>query len=173
VADRETVQSIVIKAPIKAVWAEITRLRGKQRFMLDSVLETTLEPGAPLYYKSEDGKRIFVVGRVIEVEPPRRFVHTFLLTMRDDPLTVLAWELAEVDDGTRVTLRQSGWPADAKGVEKVDATWTGILTQLKHVLETGDIPRSAKVRYALMHAFSWALPAKTKAGNVSVPDGRP
>jgi hypothetical protein len=43
----ELLHSIEIAAPIEAVWAELTRLDGRQRAMMDTVLESTLEVGAP------------------------------------------------------------------------------------------------------------------------------
>ncbi len=165
----ELLHSIVIAAPIEKVWAEITRLDGKQRAMMDAVLDSTLEPGAPLYYRSTDGKRVFVVGRVVEVDPPRLLSHTQRLTMRDDPWTVVSWELEEVDGGTRVTLRNSGWPEDVKRLDKVDTTWKGILTALKQVVESGDVGGGLKFQYAMMRAFMWAMPASTKSENVPEP----
>ena len=165
----ELLHSIVIAAPIEKVWAEITRLDGKQRAMMDAVLDSTLEPGAPLYYRSTDGKRVFVVGRVVEVDPPRLLSHTQRLTMRDDPWTVVSWELEEVDGGTRVTLRNSGWPQDVKRLDKVDTTWKGILTALKQVVESGDVGGGLKFQYAMMRAFMWAMPASTKSENVPEP----
>lgn len=168
-ADTELLHSITIAAPITKVWAELTRLDGKQRAMMDAVLESTLEPGAPLYYKSPDGKRVFVVGRVVEVEAPRRLSHTQRLTMRDDPWTVVTWELEEIDGGTRVTLRNSGWPEGVERLDKVDTTWKGILTALKQVVETGDVGTGLKLQYAMMRAFMWAMPAGTKTENVPEP----
>lgn len=165
----ELLHSIMIAAPIEKVWAEITRLDGKQRAMMDAVLDSTLEPGAPLYYRSTDGKRVFVVGRVVEVDPPRLLSHTQRLTMRDDPWTVVSWELEEVDGGTRVTLRNFGWPEDVKRLDKVDATWKGILTALKQVVESGDVGGGLKFQYAMMRAFMWAMPASTKSENVPEP----
>lgn len=167
----ELVHSIVIAAPIEEVWAEITRLDGKQRAMMDAVLDSTLDPGGPLYYRSPDGKRVFVVGRVVEVDPPRLLYHTLRLTMRDNPWTAVSWQLEEVDGGTRVMLRNSGWPEGVKRLGKVDSTWKGILVALKQVVETGDVGSGLKVRYALMRAFMWAMPAGTKAGNVPEPPG--
>lgn len=172
-ADNELLQSIVIAAPIDRVWAELTKLDGKQRAMMDAILQSTLEPGAPLYYRSTDGGRVFVVGRVIEVDPPRRLSHTQRLTMRDDPWTVVTWELHEVDGGTRVTLRNSGWPDGVRKLDKVDATWKGILTALKSVVETGDIGIGLKLQYALMRTFMWAMPAGTKSENVPEPPAAP
>jgi uncharacterized protein YndB with AHSA1/START domain len=165
----DLLQTITIAAPITTVWAEITKL-GKQRAMLDSVLRTTLEVGAPLYYTSDNGKRVFIVGRVVEVDPPYRLVHTQRLTMRDDPPTLVTWELAEIEGGTRVTLRHTGFPEGTKKLDNVDRTWAGILRELRSLLETGDITAKAKAQYAMMRWFMWALPAGTRAENVSAPD---
>lgn len=165
----ELVHSIVIAAPIARVWAEITKLDGKQRAMMDAVLDSELKPGAPLYYRSTDGKRVFVVGRVVEVDPPRLLSHTQRLTMRDDPWTVVSWELEEVDGGTRVTLRNSGWPAGVEKLDKVDSTWRGILVALKQVVESGDIGAGLKFQYAMMRVFMWAMPSSTKTENVPEP----
>lgn len=169
-AERELLQTIVIEAPIAEVWSEITRLGGRQRAMMDTILDSALEPGAPLYYRSPDGKRVFIVGRVVEVEPPYRLSHTQNLLLRDDPPTLVTWVLEEVDGGTRVTLRHTGWPVETKDLHKVDSTWVTILTELKRLVETGDISRKLKLQYALMRAFMWAMPAKTRAENVPAPD---
>jgi len=168
-AERELLHRITIAAPIETVWAELTKLDGKQRAMMDTVLECALEPGAPLYYRSPDGKRVFIVGRVIDVDPPRRLSHTQRLTMRDDPFTVVTWELETVDAGTQVTMRHTGWPEDTKKLGQVDGTWATILPELKRLVETGDISRGLKARYAMFRAFMWAMPGRTRAENVAAP----
>ena len=53
---------------------------------------------------------------------------------------------------------------------KVDKTWAGILATLKSVVETGDIPTGDKAKYFFMRTFMFAMPAKTKTENVTVPD---
>jgi uncharacterized protein YndB with AHSA1/START domain len=168
-ADKELLHTIDIAAPITAVWAELTKLDGRQRAMMDTVLATTLEAGAALYYRSPDGKRVFIAGRIVEVAPPRRLAHTWRLLIRDDPWTLVTWELDEVDGRTRVTLRHTGWPADGPSPRGVDATWTMVLAELKRLLETGDISLGVKARYLLMRAFMWAMPARTKTENVPEP----
>lgn len=171
--EKELLHSIVIAAPIAAVWAELTKLDGKQRAMMDAVLDSELQAGAPLYYRSPDGKRVFVVGRVVDVNPPRLLSHTQRLTMRDDPWTLVTWELSEVDGGTKVTVRNSGWPADVPKLHKVDNTWKAILDALKDVLEKGDVSTGLRVQYAMMRAFMWAMPTGTKRENVPEPPAIP
>lgn len=61
-AEKEWLHRIHIRAPIEAVWNELTRLDGRQRAMMDTILDSTLKVGAPLYYRSPDGKRVFIVG---------------------------------------------------------------------------------------------------------------
>lgn len=172
-AEKELLHSIVIAAPITAVWAELTKLDGRQRAMMDAVLDCELKAGVPLYYRSPDGRRVFVVGRVVEVDPPRLLSHTQRLTMRKDPWTLVTWELREVEGGTNVTVRNSGWPADVPRLRKVDTTWKSILVALKDVLEKGDVSTGLRIQYSLMRAFMWAMPAGTKRENVPEPPAIP
>ncbi len=167
-------QSIEIKAPIEKVWAEITKLRDKQRWQIDTILESSMQPGDPLFYKSEDGKRTFVVGRVVEVVEPTRFAHTFVLTVRNDEPTLVVWELeARGAESTRVLLTHTGWKPDVKNLNRVDKTWAGIVAGLKTVMETGNIGIGDRVKYLFMRPFMFALPARTKTERVVVPDWMP
>jgi uncharacterized protein YndB with AHSA1/START domain len=162
----EILQAVEIRAPIEQVWAEITKLGGKQRAMMDSTLDTRLEPGAPLYYRAPDAKRVFIVGRVLEVEPPRRFAHTYRLTTQRGEPTVVIWELQETAAGTRVTLTHTGWPEGDKRPAKHAKVWRGILEQLRRVVEQGDVSAGTKARYAAYRGMLWAMPKRTLAENV-------
>lgn len=78
-------QQIEIQAPIASVWAEITKLGSVQRPLLNTVLETTFEPGSPIRYRTADGKRTFVIGRIVEVSEPTLLSHTYVMTLHDEP----------------------------------------------------------------------------------------
>lgn len=67
----EHVVSIHIDVPVQRVWDEITKTGRIQRALYNTVLESDLQPGSPLRYYSPDRKRVFVVGEVVEVDPPR------------------------------------------------------------------------------------------------------
>lgn len=162
----DLVQSIDVAAPIEAVWSEITKLGTVQRAMMDTILQTVLEPGAPLRYVTRDGRRVFIVGTVVDVEPPRRLAHTYRLLTRKDPETLVTWELVPVPGGTRVTVRHTGWPEETPGIGRVDSTWASILVDLKALLEEGDIRISKKLQYVAMRSMLWAMPAATKVENV-------
>jgi len=161
------VLSIEIQVPIQKVWDEITKTGRIQRAIYNTVLETTLQPGAKLRYYSPDRKRVFVVGKVIEAIPPRRFKHTYHFTMNGfEPETTVTWELAEVPGGTRVTLTHEGFTPAHKGVEKQAAGWKQILGLLKSELETGNIPFGTRMMYGMMGMMSFMLPKTTRVEEV-------
>jgi uncharacterized protein YndB with AHSA1/START domain len=157
----DQVLSIEIKAPIQKVWQEITKTGAIQRATNNTVLESPMTPGAKLRYYSPSKKRVFVVGQIVEIAPPRRFSHTWKFTMSPDDPTLVTWELAETPSGCRVTLTHSRWTEASKMYKNVGKTWAEILRLLKLELETGDIDLKAKVMYGMMGAFEFMLPKTT------------
>ena len=157
------VVSIRINVPRQKVWDEITKRGPVQRPLYNTILEADLKPGGRLRYYSPDRKRVFIVGEVVEIDPPRKFAHTYMFTTRVEPMTLVTWELIEEEGGTRVTITHSGYTTAHKAPEKVAAGWREILGLLKQELETGDIPGKTKVLYKVMNWLLFMMPASTKA----------
>lgn len=154
--------SIHIDVPVQRVWEEITKTGRLQRALYNTVLETDLVPGSRLRYYSPDRKRVFIVGEVVEVDPPRKFSHTYrFTTWKTGGPTLVTWELAEEGTGCRVTVTHSGWTAEHEKPEKVAAGWKEILGLLKQELETGDLPTKTKVLYRVMGWFMFMMPRTT------------
>ncbi len=160
---RERVASIYVEAPIERVWEEITKTGSLQRPLYNTVLIGDLTPGSRLRYSSSDRKRVFVVGEVVEVTPPTRFVHTYIMTLDPDLETTVSWDLAAEGGGCRVTLTHSGWTDQHSTAEKTAKGWEEILGLLKAEVETGSIPVKTRLTYKLMRLFSFALPKRTSA----------
>ncbi len=156
--------SIHIGVPVQRVWDEITKTGRVQRPLYNTVLESDLVPGSRLRYYSPDRKRVFVVGEVVEVDPPRKFSHTyFFTTWKSGGPTLVTWELTEEAGGTRVTITHSGWTADhGKFADQTEGGWEEILGLLKQELETGDLPLKTKLVYRAMGWFSFILPKSTR-----------
>lgn len=160
------VLSIDIKVPVQKAWDEITKTGRIQKALYNTILESELTPGSKLRYYTPDRKRVFVVGEVIEVEPPTKFVHTYVMTMRPDPPTVVTWQIEEIPGGCRVSITHSGWTEEAKTYKNTGEGWKEILGLLKHDLETGDIPFKNRVIYKMMTAFMFTMPKSTKTEEV-------
>ncbi len=157
------ITSVDIMVPIQKVWTEITKTGSIQPAIYNTVLEMQPAPGSRLRYYSPNRKRVFVLGEVLELEPPRKFKHTYHFLMNGkEPPTVVTWELAEIPGGTRVTLTHAGFTAAHKGAGKQQAGWQEILGLLKSELETGGIPFKTRMMYGMMGAMSFMLPRSTK-----------
>lgn len=159
----ERVASILIDAPVQRVWDEITKTDGVQRPLYNTMLESALTPGSRLRYTSRDGRRVFVVGEILEVAAPHHFVHTYLMTLDPDLETTVAWELTAEGDGCRVTLTHSGWTDEHRTMDKTVKGWIEILDLLKAEVETGTVPLRTRLTYRVMALFSFALPKRTSA----------
>ena len=163
---QDHVLSIDIMVPRQQVWDEITKLGKLQRPLFYTVLDTKLTPGSKLRYYSPDRKRVYIVGEVVEVVPPRKFSHTYMFTMNPEPRTLVTWELEEIAGGCRVKLTHSGWTTQAKTHKSVVGGWRDILRLLKAELETGTIPLRSRLFYRMMDKLTFMLPKSTKTSEV-------
>ncbi len=134
--------SIMINASIERVWHEITKTGHVQKAVYNTVLETDLVPGHRLRYYSIDKKRVFVVGEVVEVTPPTRFVHTYVLCQKPDPETLVTWELEAVEGGCRVNLTHGGWTTN--GPATTGSAWSRQASSpVRSATSTGASPSNA------------------------------
>lgn len=64
------------------------------------------------------GRPYVLEGEFLEVDPPRKLVHTWHTVGTPQPPTTVTYVLAPIDGGTRITLRHSGFAAgdQSKGV---------------------------------------------------------
>lgn len=88
---------------------------------------------------------VAVTGRILEVDPPRRLVQTWVAAWHDEE-TTLTWELTEYPGpltGVTLTHDCTGAPHTAGDVEGTGSAdqggggWPWILASLKTLLETG------------------------------------
>jgi uncharacterized protein YndB with AHSA1/START domain len=164
--DERQVHVVEIKAPVADVWAEITKLKHTQKPMFNTVLETDFRPGSRMIYRSEDGKRVFILGEVHEFVPPTRFVHTFRFTNLAEAPTLVEWQLEQRGDVTRVTVTHSKFVDQQKTADSVRTSWVDILGNIKAVVETGNVPLGTRVKHGMMSAFMFMAPKETLRENI-------
>ena len=163
----DVVYSIDIAVPREAAWRELTKTGEVQYPMFNAVLETDWQPGSKMLYYKPDRTMVFVVGEVVEVDAPNRFVHTYRFTDLDDAATLVTWDFEEIASGVRVTVTHSHF-ADANETKKrVTGGWKMILATLKQILETGKPPMKVRLIYGLMSAFAFMQPKKIHTANVT------
>ena len=159
----DAVFRIVIDADIQRVWRELTKTDEAQGAIFNAWLHTTgLRPGGRLQMRTGTGKHVLVVGEVLEIDPPHRFVHSHRFTQYDDPICQVAYELKPVAGGVEVTLRVSGMPAGTRTAKSVQQGGEMILKTLKAIAETGRPQLGTRVMHAAFGLLEFVLPKRTR-----------
>ena len=100
--------SIETPADLETAWSALTDPDRVTEWFTD--VSPLGAPGDP--YRIDFGDSS-VEGVVVDVQPGRRFAHTWRWEGADaDEQTLVSWTVEAVgDDGTRISLEHTGWPA--------------------------------------------------------------
>ncbi len=153
-----------IKGTIDAVWHEITRTDSPIPAFFNTQMHTrSLETGSKIAMRTRNGKYTGVVGEVLEIDPPHRWVHTFKFTNYDDPACVVAYDLVEADGGVDFTLTISDLPVGTKTAKQMLQGGVMIAGTLKSVIETGKPSFGTRLLFILFKLMEPMSPKKCKS----------
>ena len=159
--ERRMVSRIIINGSLDAIWRELTKQDEPQLAVFNTWLHAqTLTPGAPMQMRTSSGKKVMVVGQVLEYDPPRRFAHSFRFAGYDDPPCPVTYELKPVTGGVEVTLVVDNIPTGTPTAKGIAGGIPLILTRLKAIVETGTPPLSTRLLYAAFSRLEFTLPGK-------------
>ena len=145
---------VFIKASPEAIWEAITNPEWSVRYGYGALNEYDLRPGGTYRGKATPELQAMgmpeevVEGEVLEVDLPRRLVHTWRFKwgdeFADEGPTRVAFEIKEIGNGVSsltVTHELENAPKTAAQVageiEGAGGGWAYILSDLKSLLETG------------------------------------
>jgi uncharacterized protein YndB with AHSA1/START domain len=146
------VYQIYIRATPERLWQAITDPTETGIYYFGSLIESDFKVGSPLRYKQADGS-LDIDGEVLEVDPPRRLVHSFSTRWEanEDPPTTVTWEITPMGSQTcLLAVTHSGFASENATYESVKGGWPMILSGLKTLVETGaaltvEPPQAAEV----------------------------
>ena len=155
---------IRINGTIDAVWNEITRTDAVIPAFFNTRMHcNALAPGSKIAMRTADGKYTGVVGEILEIDPPRRFVHTFKFTNYDDPPCVVAFDLEQVDGGVVFTLTISDLPEGTKTARQMLQGGVMISKTLKACIETGRPTFGTRMLFQLFKLMAPLSPKKCRS----------
>ncbi|MBA2961899.1 MULTISPECIES: SRPBCC family protein [Ramlibacter] len=130
--------TLYIRATAAEVWRALTDPDVTQSYWGRTRIESDWTTGSTIRYR-RDGD---VVDEhvVLEVDPPRRLVHTFhplFGEFGDEPPSRVQIDLEQAGEVTRLALRHDGFPPASKVFTACSGGWPLILSSLKTLLETG------------------------------------
>jgi uncharacterized protein YndB with AHSA1/START domain len=136
------VYEVYIRTTPQALWHAITaRETTRQYFGLD--VESNWAAGSTYRYTRLDNGEPAHYGTILEVDPPRKLVHTFEHDYSEqhgggpDDATRVTWEITEQGDLCKLTLIHDGWKSDSQSYRSAGQGWPMILSSLKSMVETG------------------------------------
>lgn len=132
------VKTVFLKAPRAHVWRFLTEKDKLALWFHAAATDVTPGGDYTLLTNSygKDGDKL-VWGKVLEMAPPAKLVHTFTHNMLKGVETICAWELAEFDGGTMLTLTHTGWEKVGEGAfimaANHDTGWDEHFVRLRRV----------------------------------------
>ena len=162
----KAVYRVTIRGSVDDVWRELTRTDRPQRAMFNSVMHTDrLAAGGRLRMRSPDGKYTAVAGEFVEVSEPVKLTHTMRFTQYDDPPCTVTYELAEVDEGVRLTMTVEDLPVGTKSEKQLRQGGDWITKNLKAIVETGKPTLSARMLHVVFRLLAPLNPKSTRSEN--------
>jgi uncharacterized protein YndB with AHSA1/START domain/DNA-binding transcriptional ArsR family regulator len=135
----EKVFEIYIKTTPERLWEAITDPAIRAKFNFGAGAHSDWTAGARIELQA--GELLLGEGDVLEIDPPRRLVHTMLAHFSPEAeaegFSRVAWEIEPVGDSCHLTLVHDQMRDDA--CEQIYGGWPMVLSGLKTWLETGEL----------------------------------
>ncbi len=136
-----------IRTTPEHLWSALTDPAFIKRYWFGMSVETDWTAGSPWRLLFADG-RVADRGEIIEVDPPRRLVikwhNEWKPEMKAEGYSRCTMELEPVDGAVKLTVTHGMERAGSKFIEAVSGGWPRILSNLKSLLETGEVALRSK-----------------------------
>jgi uncharacterized protein YndB with AHSA1/START domain len=131
-----------IRTTPEQLWDALTASEFMKKYWFGMNFETDWKAGSPWRLISPDGRTVDA-GEIVEFEHARRMVlkwrHERRPELTAEGYAQCAIELEPEDGAVKLTISHTIERADSKLIEAVSGGWPRILSNLKSLLETGEI----------------------------------
>jgi len=137
-AQATQIYQVFIKATPEAIWDAITKPEFTSKYFYGVTIDVT-----PEERRSFQGSELQNTSNVLEFEPPRRLVHSWISyydpEMAAEEASRVSWEIEPQDGGySLLTVTHDQLESSPKTAESVSgAGWMMVLSGLKTLVETG------------------------------------
>jgi len=138
----EKVFEIYIRTTPERLWEAIVDPDIRSKYNFGAAMFTPeLTPGSHYEMRSPKADWVLGEGEIVEVDPPRRLVHTmvafFSEEVKNEGTSRVTWEIEPVGDSCRLTVTHDQLREGANA--QLFGGWPMILSGLKTWLETGEL----------------------------------
>jgi uncharacterized protein YndB with AHSA1/START domain len=132
---------IYIASTAEKVFEALTDGKMSERYWTGNRVESDWKVGSPFTLKLKRHDKN-VVGKVLEVDPPRRLAYTFQAQhdgLEHEKPSRVTFELEQQRDQVRLTLIHDDFEPGGRTFEGISQGWPLVLSGLKSLLETGQV----------------------------------
>ena len=134
-----------IRTTAERLWEALVTPEFMRQYWFDMYCESNFKTGSPWKLVFPDG-RIADMGEIVEADPPRRLVikwhNQWKPELKAEGPSLCSFTIEAVPDNAKVvklSVIHSMERGDSKLIEAVSGGWPRILSNLKTLLETGEI----------------------------------
>ncbi len=131
-----------IRTTPEKLWSALTDANQMKEYWFGMHFDTEWKTGAPWQMVFPDG-RIADTGEILELEKPKRIVlkwrNEFRPELKAEGFALCTIEIEPYGDAVRLAIAHSMERAESKFIEAVSGGWPKILSNLKSVLESGQL----------------------------------
>jgi uncharacterized protein YndB with AHSA1/START domain len=131
-----------IRTTAEELWTALTTSEFMKKYWFGMSFETDWKVGSPWRLRFPDG-RIADAGEIVEFDRPRlivlRWKHELRPELTAEGYARCSIELEPQDGAVKLTISHTIERADSKLIEAVSGGWPRILSNIKSLLETGQI----------------------------------
>lgn len=139
-SNEKQVYEVFIRTTPERLWQGLTDPALTSRYFFKTSVRSSFRPGEPIVYAFPHGATA-VDGEVLEVEPGRRLVHTWV-TRYDEALarerSRVTWQIDRRGEACKLTATHELEHAPLTAKHVGTDGWSMILSALKTLLETGE-----------------------------------
>jgi len=150
----EKIFEIYIRTTPERLWEAITDPEIRSKYNFGAGVRSDWTPGARLEMGHPAAPDLLADGEVLEVDPPRRLVHTMTALWSEDVkregASRVAWEIEQVADSCRLVVTHDRLRDGAN--DQIYGGWPMILSGLKTWLESGELLTTPG---SLMYSQDW------------------
>jgi uncharacterized protein YndB with AHSA1/START domain/DNA-binding transcriptional ArsR family regulator len=133
------VYEIYVKTTPERLWRAITDPADTQLYYYGTRVQSDWKVGSRLVYLDHD--QVSLDCKILEIDPAHRLVHSFTMTydpeMAAERPSRVTWEIEKQGEVCRLRLVHDDFDGETKTYHEVEHGWSGILSGLKTLLETG------------------------------------
>ena len=131
-----------IRTTPEKLWSALTEPEFVKQYWFGMHPDTNWRAGSPWRLLFEDG-RVADTGEILEADPPKRLVikwrNEFRPELKSEGYSQCTMELETVGDAVKLTITHVMDRDPSKMIEAVSGGWPRILSNLKSLLETGQV----------------------------------